>query len=594
MASYALRFVSKAASCLVFLTTIPQSEGYATGSALITSTATSISNGTSTCRCYPTDTCWPTAAKWAEFNTTVGGRLVATVPIASVCHYDNFTAYNAEACAALLDVWDYPQTHDGSSSSPMAQFFTNGSCNPYTAPSDPCVVGALVQYSVNVSAASLSESIADYRATLAFASEHNIRLVVRNTGHDYFGKSTGPGALALWTHHLKDIELVDYWSSYYTGKALSLGAGVQIHEAYEAAGAAGLVVVGGNCGTVGLAGGYSQGGGHGPLASSFGLGADNVLQWEVITAEGAHVVAKPGTDYEDLYWALSGGGGGTYAAVLSVTVRAHPDMTYSGANLSIVQGSNVSDETFYGIVQTFIESAPKFADLGVYTSWALQEGIFVVEPAIAANVRADTLRSLFNPTLAALNESGMYFAFFIDDFASYLDVYNAVVPVNNVTEYNIGGRLIPRSLVEANITALMTTLKYIVAEGSGVSGVSVNVSSYPLNVANSVNPVWRTSIYSFVLGLPLDVYNISANIPIQEEITNDLMPSLEAITPRGGAYLNEADFRQPDFQDVFYGDNYATLLAIKDKYDPEGLFYGVTAVGSERWASQSDGKLCLV
>jgi hypothetical protein len=396
--------------CLDLATAMPQSEVYAAGSALRTNTTTaSPNNGTNTCRCYPTDACWPTAEEWAAFNTTVGGRLVATVPIASVCHYDIFTDYDAEACAALLDVWDYPQTHDGSSSSPMAQFFANNSCNPYTPPSDPCVVGALVQYSVNVSAASLDESIADYRATLAFASERNIRLVVRNTGHDYLGKSTGPGALALWTHHLKDIELVDYSSSYYTGKALSLGAGVQVYEAYQAAAAAGLVVVGGNCDTVGIAGGYSQGGGHGPLASSFGLGADNVLQWEVITAEGAHVIARPGTDYEDLYWALSGGGGGTYAAVLSVTVRAHPDMQFSGANLTVVQGSNVSDDIFYGVVQTFIESATKFADLGVYTSWALQEGSFVVFPAIAANVRADTLQSLFDPTLAALNESGMYF-----------------------------------------------------------------------------------------------------------------------------------------------------------------------------------------
>lgn len=93
---------------------------------------------------------------------------------------------------------------------------------------------------------------------------------------------------------------------------------------------------------------------------------------------------------------------------------------------------------------------------------------------------------------------------------------------------------------------------------------------------------------------PLDVYNISANIPLQETITNDLVPALEAITPGGGAYLNEADFRQSDFQDAFYGENYDALLAIKDKYDPNGLFYALTAVGSERWVSQPDGKLCLV
>lgn len=467
-----------------------------------TESNTILSNSsTSTCRCYPGDACWPMTAEWAAFNATIGGRLVATVPIASVCHYDNFTAYDEAACAALLDVWDYPQTHDGSSSSPMAQFFTNSSCNPYTAPSDPCVVGALVQYSVNASATSWSESIADYRATLAFASERNIRLVIRNTGHDYYGKSTGAGALALWTHHLKNINLIDYASSSYQGKAFSLGAGVQVHEVTSAADAAGLVVVGGNCDTVGIAGGYSQGGGHGPLASSFGLGADNVLEWEVITAEGAHVVAKPGTEYEDLYWGLSGGGGGTYAAVLSVTVRAHLDMTYAGANLTVVQGSDVSDDIFYSVVQTFIESAPRFADQGVYTSFALKEGVFIVYPAIAANLSANNLQSLFDPTLKALNESGMYYAFFIDDFTSYLDVYNAVVPFNNVTEYNIGGRLIPRDLVETNMTALMSALKFLVAEGAGISGVSVNVSSYPIGVANSVNPLWRTSIYSFVLGM---------------------------------------------------------------------------------------------
>lgn len=95
----------------------------------------------------------------------------------------------------------------------------------------------------------------------------------------------------------------------------------------------------------------------------------------------------------------------------------------------------------------------------------------------------------------------MYSDYFVDEFESYLDVYHAVVPFNNVTNYNIGGRLIPRSLVETNMTSLMTTLKYLVSEGAGVSGVSVNVSSYPFGVSNSVNPVWRESIYSFTLGL---------------------------------------------------------------------------------------------
>ena len=78
----------------------------------------------------------------------------------------------------------------------------------------------------------------------------------------------------------------------------------------------------------------------------------------------------------------------------------------------------------------------------------------------------------------------------------------------------------------------------------------------------------------------------------QETITNSFLPRLEAITPGGGAYLNEGDFRQSDFQQVFYGDNYARLLQVKQQYDPQDLFWAMTAVGSESWVVQPDGRLC--
>lgn len=80
--------------------------------------------------------------------------------------------------------------------------------------------------------------------------------------YSYLGKSTGAGALSIWTHHLKDIEFIDYKSKAYTGRAAKFGAGVQSFEAYRAASAVGLEVVGGECPTVGIAGGYTQGGGH--------------------------------------------------------------------------------------------------------------------------------------------------------------------------------------------------------------------------------------------------------------------------------------------------------------------------------------------
>jgi hypothetical protein len=71
------------------------------------------------------------------------------------------------------------------------------------------------------------------------------------------------------------------------------------------------------------------------------------------------------------------------------------------------------------------------------------------------------------------------------------------------------------------------------------------------------------------------------------------MPVLEKVTPGAGAYKNEASWAQKNFQEAFYAGTYPRLKEIKSKYDPEGMFYGLTAVGSERWVSDSQGRLCV-
>lgn len=68
----------------------------------------------------------------------------------------------------------------------------------------------------------------------------------------YFGRSTGAGGLAIWTHYLKSISFLDWSDKYYTGPAVKVGAGVEGYEVLEATSAEGLVVVGGECPTVGL------------------------------------------------------------------------------------------------------------------------------------------------------------------------------------------------------------------------------------------------------------------------------------------------------------------------------------------------------
>jgi len=285
----------------------------------------------------------------------------------------------------------------------MLSCFVNRSCDAFSAPSDPCVVGAHVPYAINATTAE------DYRKTLQFVREKNIRLVIRNTGHDYLARSTGAGALALWMHHKKEIEVVDYDSKWYCGKAFKVGAGIQGFEAHAAASASGLVVATGTCPSVGIAGGFSQGAGLSPLSSMHGMAADNVLEWEVITTSGEHLVATPDKN-SDLYWGLLGRGGGTYAAVLSMTVRAHPTYPVTAMNMTFTYGDNgVSKEDFYSVVALFLTTLPVIVDTGASVIWLVAGNMFVITPVVAPNQSIEQVTALLKPTTDKLNELGISF-----------------------------------------------------------------------------------------------------------------------------------------------------------------------------------------
>lgn len=241
--------------------------------------------------------------------------------------------------------------------------------------------------------------------TIYFAARHNIRLVIRNTGHDLLGKSTGAGGLAIWMHHMKDISIADYVSSQYSGKAVKMGAGVQSFEASDATYKAGLVIVGGNCPTVGLAGGYSQGGGHGQLVSHVGLAADQVLEWEVVLANGKLVTASP-THYSDLYWALSGGGGGTNGVVVSMTSKAYPELPTASGNLSF-SDKGVSRDTFFAAVAMFISILPSVGDAGGAGVWWLMNTTLSMTPTTIPGRSATIFNSLFRPLISFLEQKNI-------------------------------------------------------------------------------------------------------------------------------------------------------------------------------------------
>ncbi|KAI0129237.1 FAD-binding domain-containing protein [Hypoxylon sp. NC0597] len=546
------------------------------------------------CRFIPGDPGWPDKHDWDNLNRTVDGNLIATSPISSVCHYssllgsnDNVSSYDQEACDALRNVWFFPQTHLVSPSSAMSYQFSNNSCNPFSGPDASCTLGYYVAYTINAT------STAHLQAAVQFVKRHNIRLVIRNTGHDYLGKSTGAHALAIWTRHLKSIELIErYQDSGYQGPAIKMGAGVEGLEAYNFAHSHRLMVVGGNCPNVGLAGGFTQGGGISILSSKFGLAADQVLAWEVVTASGDLVTATA-TENADLFWALRGGGGGTYGIVVSMTVKAFPDTSFSAAYMTLLNDGNNTD-AIYSTIGTFLKSLPSLVDAGAWVVWIAAPFGFLIMPAMVSGLHQVELDSLLKPTKDRMDQLGLQYHYSSAEYPDFLSSYNSIPSTWNVSDYNMGGQLISRDLVEDDDSneALVGAIRHISSQ-TLMSGVAFNVANAvasPDEVA--ANPYLRKTIFSAVIGTPINYTDWSENKAAQDKITYDLLPALRSLAPQGGVYLNEADFQAPDFKSTFYGDHYERLLAIKMKYDPDNIFYAKTAVGSDRWEQRPDGRLC--
>ncbi|KAL9946053.1 hypothetical protein D7B24_000603 [Verticillium nonalfalfae] len=542
----------------------------------------------SSCYCLPGDAFWPKESAWSRFNSTVGGRLVATVPIGSPCHDPT---YDAAACAQLQSQWTNPLTHIPSSSSVMQTYFANQSCDPFTDRAKPCTLGNYVSYAVDV------ECSSDVARALKFAKANNLRVVVRNTGHDFLGRSTGAGALAIWTNHLKSIDFVDWDDEYYTGPAVSVGAGVQGYEILEAANAKGLSVVTGECATVGLAGGFTQGGGHSALSTQFGLAADQTLSFHVITADGRTVTASPKVN-PDLYWALSGGGGGTFGVVVGMTVRAYPAAPVGGALFQLLKPTT-TPEKFAAAIDAFQDALPGMIDHGAMVVYYMNSMMLVVKPLTLWNSSAEHVRDVvLKPFTTALTEIGINLpvAYSTLSYRDHYDRYMGPLPKGSleVARYQFGGRLIPRSAFsDANRPALKAVIGNLTANGVLAVG-SAGTYKKPAGAAdNSVFPAWRDTLVQMQLITDWDSKAPWDNmLEAQRRMTEQFMPQIEAVTPGSGSYMNEADFRQPNWQKAFFGGNYAELLKIKNKWDPEGRLYVLKGVGSERWSVAADGRMC--
>lgn len=166
----------------------------------------------------------------------------------------------------------------------------------------------------------VAQSTADVQEAVNFAAAFDeLAFSVKSTGHCYNGNCLAKDSLHLDLSEMNEVQIEESANGEITARA---GPGVVFHQIYEACEEYGAVVaVGGMGSSVGMVG-FSSGGGHGPLVRRFGLGADQLVSTTVVLADGSVVVADA-ENHSDLFWAIRGGGGGTWGVQVENQIRVH-------------------------------------------------------------------------------------------------------------------------------------------------------------------------------------------------------------------------------------------------------------------------------
>ncbi|KAH9902822.1 FAD-binding domain-containing protein [Cubamyces lactineus] len=563
---------------------------------------------TTSCRCLYGQSCWPSQDDFAQLASQVSQPLVTPSPPAKPCYVDSQSA----DCAAVHNGWldgnwraDQPGAMEASNFE--TYIFPNGTieaCYLNTTLGVPCGQGSVSPIGVD------ARTIEDVQAAVKFAADHNLRLAVKNTGHDYFGRSNGRGTFMLWTHNMKNTTVHPTFrpagapDNVTYEYALTIGAGVQWLGTYEAANAAGRMLPGGigPGGSVGAAGGWLQGGGHSALSPSYGLGVDNVLEFTVVTSSGENITANAYQN-SDLFWALRGGGGGTYGVATSVTYRTQPSAPLVVFTFTSVASDAQSNPAIRQAVSGLVQNTSTLTDAG----WG---GYTTVTPVNGSIVHWVNL-VLPNATIAQANATiGPYFSFIqelaagsggsfvvqnasMEAYPSFFAWYEPTfanaqgeVGANNL----IGSWLLPRDVLENDFEDVTDTLlgmpngaQYLMVAGGAVSAVD------PDSVG--LNPAWRKAGVHVTLIGTWPEGATAAEIDEVQAAVNASNAQLRALAPDSGAYFNEASLQGANFKQAFFGSHYNQLKSIKATYDPLDLFVVTEGVGSDDWDAQLNCRL---
>ena len=541
--------------------------------------------------CTPSDACWPTTSQWAALNASVGGGLLALRPEGAPC----VAAPLSPACAQVEAEWtnaSWRRAQPGASQYPLWEADARTGANCWT-PGAPCSQGNIPPFAVAARTAAAGGG-ADVASALRFAQAHNLRLVVKASGHDMQGRSTGADALLVWLSALDAVVVHADGFRACAGDTATAAVTAQpgaTAGALQAALGDTYVVVTGSARTVSAAGGHALGGGHSFASPAYGLAADNLLAAQVALANGSIVTASA-CSHADLFWALRGGGGSSVGIVLNATYRLHPNppagVTGMELGVELKQGVVSADL----LLQLLFSSSPALLDParsagGVWGGyWFLTPGpsgpasfaallVFNGSQAMAEGSIASVIEALAGDP-AQFVVATLAFA----PYANMNAFHEAIDPPPGETtgSWSVwGSRLLPAAAVTdaarlANVSAaLATAAQYVRVLGHLVAGGAVAAAD-PTGAATALTPAWRTAVGHLLIQTDFAANASVVDVQGVFSAVSYLTGFLRVALPDSGAYFNEADYLEPQWQQTFWGANYPRLQRVKAAYDPLGRF----------------------
>lgn len=528
-----------------------------------------------------------------------GVRILVNEPFAKPC----FSSYNgrpvqpdADLCAAVQQNYtdaDFRFVHPGAymnlqdemcASSPEQQCLLDGSDprNPAAyANNKTCWQGSVPSYYIKAS------DVSDVQYALAWSRDNGTPLSIKSSGHDYLGRSGGRDSLMVW---MAGFDGLEYHHAFVPegcglgteGKtAVTAGSGVSMGAAYDFADQYNATLIGGYATTISWSGGYLQGGGHSVLSPAYGLAIDHVLQFKVVTPDGRLRIANA-CQHPDLFWALRGGGGGTFGIVLEATHEVLPVAPLVVASISFTANST-NLAPFYGIA---VDNALTWASQG----WG---GHFKGAAMIFVNPLLDIADATVSMAPAASYAEVQGGSAIFTEYTSYYNFFKDYVVAANGA--GVGSITIPNTYLmpervfsDAESRQQLTDFFASFIAAGSTPYVSV-VGPYLFNAtanATSTTPAWREAVWQ------MGTYSFWAwdDTLAERKALVSAMETLGAPVQElagGAAYVNEGNPFTSDWQDAFWGDNYPQLLAIKHKYDPEGVLNCFKCVGWEEQLANS-------